>query len=57
MTYWFGWRVSYFWLGLGVLVLVLPFAAWLVRNDPEERGLRPYGATGLAPTAAQHAAI
>jgi MFS family permease len=56
LTYWFGWRVSYFWLGLGVLLLVLPFAAWLVRNDPEERGLRPYGATGLAPTAAQHAA-
>ena len=43
---WFGWRVSFFWLGLGVLAIVVPLALWLVRNDPLERGLRPYGATG-----------
>jgi MFS family permease len=53
---WIGWRASYLWLGLGVFVLILPIAAWLIRNDPEERGLQPYGATGPAPTAAQQAA-
>jgi MFS family permease len=56
LTLWFGWRASYFWLGLGVLALILPVVAWLVRNDPEERGLRPYGASGPAPSPAQHAA-
>ena len=48
-----GWRFSALWLGLGLLVLVLPVAAWLVRNTPEERGLRPLGASGTALTAAQ----
>jgi MFS family permease len=48
-----GWRASAMWLGLGLLALVLPLSAWLVRNTPEERGLRPYGAVGTAPTAAQ----
>jgi predicted MFS family arabinose efflux permease len=43
---WFGWRASFFWLGLAVLALVVPLALWLVRNDPLERGVRPYGATG-----------
>jgi MFS family permease len=48
-----GWRASAMWLGLGLLVLVLPLAAWLVRNTPEERGVRPYGAVGVALTTAQ----
>lgn len=48
-----GWRASTLWLGVGLLVLVLPLAAWLVRNTPEEGGLRPYGAIGVALTAAQ----
>jgi MFS family permease len=52
---WFGWRSSFFWLGLGVLVIVLPLAAWLIRNDPADRGLRPYGAVGPALSAAQAA--
>jgi len=52
-----GWRASFLWLGLGLLALVLPIAAWLVRNTPEERGLRPFGASGPVRTAAQaHAA-
>src|SRR5690242_4818891 len=42
----YGWRSSFLWLGLGLLVLVLPLGAWLVRNTPEERGLQSYGATG-----------
>jgi MFS family permease len=50
---WFGWRVSLFWLGLGVLALVLPLAMWLIRNEPADRGVRAYGATGASLTAAQ----
>ena len=41
-----GWRWSALWLGLALLVLILPVGAWLLRNTPEERGLQPYGATG-----------
>jgi predicted MFS family arabinose efflux permease len=56
LTVWFGWRASYLWLGVGLLVLVVPIGALLVRNSPEERSLRPYGATGPRQTAAQAAA-
>src|SRR5262245_33564580 len=49
---WFGWRASFSWLGLAVLAIVLPVALWFVRDDPLDRGVRPYGATGAtaAPT-------
>ena len=40
-----GWRQSYLWLGAGLLVLILPVAATLLRNDPREKGLEPYGST------------
>jgi MFS family permease len=56
LTVWFGWRASYLWLGVGLLLLVVPVGALLVRNNPEERGHRPYGATGPAQTSAQAAA-
>jgi predicted MFS family arabinose efflux permease len=56
LTLWFGWRASFLWLGAGLLVLVLPVALWLVRNEPTDRGVRPYGATGPVRTAAQEAA-
>jgi MFS family permease len=51
-----GWRASYLWLGAGLLVLVFPVAVWLIRNNPEDRGLRPYGASGPVRTTAQAAA-
>jgi predicted MFS family arabinose efflux permease len=57
LTLSYGWRTSYFWLAVGLLVLMLPIAFFLVRNDPAERGLRPYGATGSASAAATAAAI
>jgi MFS family permease len=50
---WFGWRASFFWLGLGALVIVLPLAFWLIRDEPADRGVRPYGATGRTLTAAE----
>jgi MFS family permease len=57
LTLWFGWRASYFWLGIGLLVLVLPVALFFVRDDPATRGERPYGATGPLVSTAQAAAI
>jgi predicted MFS family arabinose efflux permease len=51
-----GWRASFLWLGVGLLLLVVPIGAWAVRNTPEERGQRPYGARGPVQTAAQAAA-
>src|SRR5262245_11193836 len=56
LTTYYGWRSSYLWLGVGMQLLVVPLAAWLIRNNPEDRRLRPYGATGPTRTAAQAAA-
>jgi len=53
---WLGWRASFAWLGLGLVAIVLPLALWLIRNDPDDRGERAYGAVGPALTAAQLAA-
>jgi len=57
LTMWFGWRSSFLWLGVGLLVLVFPIGAWLIRNNPEDSGRRPYGSSGPLQTAAQAAAI
>ena len=50
-----GWRQSYLWLGIGLLVLIVPPALALLRSDPRDKGLRPYGASapGLAGAAAR----
>src|SRR5678815_3025739 len=50
------WRVSTTWLGIGLFVLIVTVALFLVWNDPADRGVSPYGARGAAPTAAQAAA-
>jgi MFS family permease len=57
LTLAYGWRTSYLWLGAGLMVLVLPVAIGFIRNEPEARGLRPYGATGPAQTSAEVAAL
>jgi MFS family permease len=56
LTFTYGWRSSFLWLGIGLLVTVVPIGAWLVRNTPEERGVRALGADGPVQTAAQQAA-
>jgi MFS family permease len=40
----YGWRASFMWLGVGILLLALPVIGLLVRNDPADKGLDPYGA-------------
>ena len=39
----FGWRISYFIIGLGVWVIIIPSAMFLVR-EPRDKKLLPYGA-------------
>jgi MFS family permease len=56
LTLTYGWRSSFLWLGVGLLVLIIPVGAWLIRNTPEERGVRAFGAEGPVQTAAQAAA-
>ncbi len=53
-----GWRGAFLALGAGLVAIVVPLTAALVRNDPGERGLLAYGATEppRAMTAAQEAA-
>src|SRR5262249_15866043 len=50
LTVWFGWRTSFLWLGIGVLVLVLPLCLGLIRNNPADPGVGPHRAPGPAPT-------
>src|SRR4029453_2309765 len=38
-----GWRLTWVVLGLLILVLVVPVASVLLRDDPEAMGLRPDG--------------
>jgi MFS family permease len=40
----YGWRASFLWLGVGILVLALPVIVAFVRDDPADKGLKPYGA-------------
>ena len=44
----YGWRSSFLWLGVGVLVLAIPIILALVRDDPKDKGLEPYGANTFA---------
>src|SRR5712692_6913539 len=57
LTLTYGWRTSYLWLAALLIVLVLPLAIAFIRNDPEERGLQPYGAIGPAQTSADVVAL
>jgi MFS family permease len=57
LTVWIGWRSSFFWLGVGLLALVIPVVLAFVRDSPEERGLAPYGATAPATGVAGRAAV
>jgi MFS family permease len=53
LTVWYGWRTSFFWLGLGLLAVMVPIGALLVGNDPSERGLKPFGSSGPTQTRAE----
>jgi MFS family permease len=44
LTVSWGWRWTFVVLGAGFLLLIVPLALALIRNDPREVGLAPYGA-------------
>jgi MFS family permease len=39
----FGWRIAYAILGVGFLAVILPAVLAVVRNEPSDMGLTPYG--------------
>jgi MFS family permease len=39
----YGWRVSYFCLGLTMLVIIMALVFWLIKGDPIDLGLQPWG--------------
>ncbi len=53
LTVWFitvyGWRLSYIYLGILLLVVSVPLTLWLLKDDPAARGLLPYGAVESRP--------
>ncbi|WP_314010785.1 MFS transporter [Cryptobacterium curtum] len=42
-----GWRTGYLVFGIIILVVTLPFTLLVVRSNPAEKGLEPYGAKNL----------
>lgn len=50
LTVTWGWRTAFTVLGVGFLTIVLPLILVVVRNDPRDMGLEPYGAVPGART-------
>ena len=47
----FSWREAYLFLGLLLILIVLPTGILLIRNRPQDMGLQPYGAGDNFPSA------
>jgi MFS family permease len=41
----FGWRISYFFIGLVMLIIITTLAFWVIKGDPHDLGLKPWGHT------------
>ena len=39
----FGWRISYFCIGLVMLVVIVGLGLFVIKGDPEDLGIEPYG--------------
>lgn len=44
-----GWRNTYFILGVGVMVVVIPVVLLTIRMAPQQKGLQPYGMDEIKP--------
>jgi MFS family permease len=51
LTTHYGWRQSFIWLGAALFVVALPPTLWLMKDEPADVGLHPYGAGHSGPTA------
>lgn len=38
-----GWRNAYFIVGIGIIIIIVPTAIFLLRKSPQEKGLLPFG--------------
>jgi predicted MFS family arabinose efflux permease len=52
LTRLYDWRTANLVLGLGLIAVVLPLTAWLVRSDPADKGLEPHRSRGAPPASA-----
>lgn len=41
----YGWRISYFFIGLVMLIIITTLAFWVIKGDPHDLGLKPWGHT------------
>lgn len=48
-----GWRPAMLWIGLTYVVVMAPLVFWLIRSDPKDMGLQPYGSSGDAAATAR----
>jgi MFS family permease len=48
LTLGYGWRTSFFWLGVGVFFTAIPIALLFVRDNPADKGLEAFGARPAA---------
>jgi len=55
LTLYYGWRQSFLWLGLALLVVTIPLTIALVRDNPEQKGLKAFGAGRAVPQAGMSA--
>lgn len=51
-----GWRMGYLAAGIILLILVLPFSIFVIRNTPADKGMKPYGFEKLTQAADPSAA-
>jgi MFS family permease len=47
LTIHYGWRSSFFWLGVSVFLTAIPVALLFVRDSPADKGLAAYGAGAM----------
>lgn len=41
----YGWRISYFFMGLAMLIIIMALAFLVIKGDPHDLGLKPWGHT------------
>jgi len=41
----YGWRISYFFMGLAMLIIIMTLAFLVIKGDPQDLGLKPWGHT------------
>lgn len=41
----YGWRISYFFMGITMLIIIMALAFFVIKGDPQDLGLKPWGHT------------